>query len=80
MQNVKEERKGRTSTLKKGYRHRQEKIDHGYGGFPYEDPSHRTRGRKNPVSKKKSLVFKCKECNKSNKMRRAIRTAKLEIA
>ncbi|MFB6144599.1 MAG: 50S ribosomal protein L44e [Candidatus Nanohaloarchaea archaeon] len=67
------------SPMSKKFRKRQRKIDHGYGSFPYEDPSHRSRGGKNPVSEKKDLEYTCKECGKAHKPRKAFRTAKLEI-
>jgi len=66
--------------LNKRFRHRQENIEKGYGSFPYEDPSHRSRGRKSPTSKRKNLVYKCKECGKSNKPKKSLRAGKLEIA
>ena len=59
LQILKEESKGKTSALKKRHRHRQEKIEKGYGSFPYEDPSHRSRGRKSPISKKRNLIYVC---------------------
>ena len=78
-QTVKEVTKRQASPFKKKHRKRQRKIDHGYGSFPFEDPSHRSRGRKNPTSDKKDLQFSCKECGKSHKPRKPIRAGKLEI-
>ncbi len=75
---VKEEKKGSASTLKKGHRRRQGKIDKGYGGFPYEDPAHRTRGQKNPLSKKMPLVLTCAECGKAHIAKKPLRTQHLE--
>lgn len=65
--------------MRKKFRKRQRKIDHGYGSFPYENPAIRSRGGKNPTSKKRDLQFQCQECGKSNKPRNAIRAAKFEI-
>ena len=76
---VKEDTKGRTSAMSKKHRKRQRKIDKGYGSFPFEDPSHRSRGRKNPTSEKKDLKLKCKECGKSHKPKNPIRAAKFNI-
>lgn len=78
-QTLKEITKRQPSPMSKKHRKRQRKIDHGYGSFPYEDPSHRSRGRKNPTSEGKDLEFSCKECGKSYKRKKRLRTAKLEI-
>lgn len=76
---VKEESTGRTSPFRKTHRKRQRQIEKGYGSFPYEDPSHRSRGRKNPSSEKKNLKLRCEECGKEHKPKKPIRTTKLEI-
>lgn len=67
------------SPFKKKFRKRQRKIDHGYGSFPFEDPSHLSRGGKNPVSNKVDMEYTCKECGKSHKKKTPIRAAKVEI-
>lgn len=76
---VKEDTNGRASAMKKKHRKRQRKIEKGYGSFPYEDPSHRSRGRKNPTSEKKDLKLECRECGKAHKPRNPIRAAKFNI-
>lgn len=76
---VKEDSKGRASPMRKKHRKRQRKIEKGYGSFPYEDPSHRSRGRKNPTSEKKDLKLECMECGKSHKPQKPIRAAKFNI-
>lgn len=78
-QTVKEVTKRQASPFRKKHRKRQRKIDKGYGGFPYENPAIRSRGRKNPTSEKKDMQFNCKECGKSYKPKNQLRTAKLEI-
>ncbi len=78
-QTIKEVTKRPASPMSKKHRKRQRKIDHGYGSFPFEDPSHRSRGRKNPTSEGKDIEFSCKECGKSHKSKRKFRTAKMEI-
>ncbi len=80
LQVLKEDSKGKSNVLNKRFRHRQANIEKGYGSFPYEDPSHRSRGRKSPTSKKRNFHYTCKECGKSNKPREAMRAGKLEIA
>lgn len=76
---VKESSSGNASPFKKKHRKRQRKIEKGYGSFPFEDPSHRSRGRKNPTSEKKDLVLTCKECGKAHKPNKPIRASKFEI-
>nr|EGQ39952.1 MAG: ribosomal protein L44E [Candidatus Nanosalinarum sp. J07AB56] len=76
---VKETTNARASPFKKKDRKRERKINKGYGGFPYEDPAHRSRGRKNPISEKKDLCYTCKDCGTAYKPQNQIRTAKLEI-
>jgi ribosomal protein L44E len=78
-QTVKQTTNQQASPFKKKFRKRQRKIDKGYGSFPYEDPAHRSRGRKNPISEKKDLCYTCRECGKGNKPKNQIRTANLEI-
>lgn len=76
---VTESSSGRTSAMKKKYRKRQRKMKKGYGSFPFEDPAHRARGRKNPTSEKKDLVLECTECGKAHKPREPIRAASFDI-
>jgi len=78
-QSMKEVTKRPAGAMKKKDRKRQRKVDKGYGSFPYENPANRSRGRKNPTSKKRDTQFECKECGKSNKPRNPIRAAKFEI-
>lgn len=78
-QTIKESTNAGASPMSKKHRKNQRKVDHGYGSFPFEDPAHRSRGRKNPTSEKKDLQFTCKECGKSHKVQNPIRTSKLEI-
>ncbi|MFB6209533.1 MAG: 50S ribosomal protein L44e [Candidatus Nanohaloarchaea archaeon] len=78
-QTVKEVTSRPAGAFKKKDRKRQRKVDKGYGSFPYENPAIRSRGRKNPTSEKKDLQFTCKECGKSHKPKKPIRTSKLEI-
>jgi ribosomal protein L44E len=78
-QTVKEVTNRGTSPFKKKHRKRQRKIDKGYGSFPFEDPSHLSRGKSNPTSSKHDLQFSCKECGKSWKPRNQPRAAKFEI-
>lgn len=78
-QTVKEESNRSTSPWSKKHRKRQRKIDNGYGSFPFEDPSHLSRGGSNPTSNKIELVFSCKECGKGWKPNNKIRAAKFEI-
>ncbi len=78
-QSVKEVTNRATGQMKKKHRKRQRKIDHGYGSFPFEDPSNRSRGGSNPTSSNKDLQFNCTECGKSWKPNNSIRAAKFEI-
>jgi ribosomal protein L44E len=78
-QTVKQVTNQSASPWSKKHRKRQRKIDHGYGSFPFEDPSNRARGGSNPISDKKDLEFNCTECGKSWKPRNSIRAAKFEI-
>ena len=68
-----------TSPMRKKHRKQQRKVDHGYGSFPYENPAHRSRGSKNPISENKDLEFTCKECGKTHKKKDNFRAGKLEI-
>lgn len=79
MHRVKESSSGKTGAMKKRHRKAQRKIEKGYGSFPFEDPAHLSRGRKNPTSEKKDLVLECKECGKAHKPRKPIRAAKFAI-
>ncbi|MDY6776964.1 MAG: 50S ribosomal protein L44e [Candidatus Nanohaloarchaea archaeon] len=76
---VKEDTNKPGSAMKKKQRKRQRKIEKGYGSFPFEDPAHRSRGRKNPTSEKKDLVLECKECGKAHKPKKPIRAASFSI-
>ncbi|MFB6182885.1 MAG: 50S ribosomal protein L44e [Candidatus Nanohaloarchaea archaeon] len=78
-QTVKQVTNQSASPFSKKHRKRQRKIEHGYGSFPFEDPSHLARGKSNPTSDKKDLQFNCKECGKSWKPKKSIRAAKFEI-
>lgn len=78
-QTVKEPTNRSDSPMKKKFRKQQRKVDHGYGGFPYEKPANLARGSKNPTSEKKDMEFNCKECGKSHKKQDPIRASKLEI-
>lgn len=76
---VKEETTRQASPFKKKNRKRQRKIEKGYGSFPFEDPAHRSRGRKNPSSETPDLTLKCMECGKKHKPKNMPRTSSLEI-
>ncbi|MDY6766093.1 MAG: 50S ribosomal protein L44e [Candidatus Nanohaloarchaea archaeon] len=67
------------SAMKQKFRKRQRKMEKGYGSFPFEDPAHRSRGRKNPTSEKKDLELECTECGKAHKPRKPIRAASFDI-
>lgn len=75
---AKEGKKGRPRTLALAHRKRQRRIEKGYGGFPYENPAHRSRGKKSPTSKKHEILLKCRKCNKSHKAE-PLRIGKLEV-
>lgn len=78
-QRVKEDTNKPGSAMKKKHRKRQRKIEKGYGSFPFEDPAHRSRGRKNPTSEKKDLVLECTECGKKHKPKKPIRAGDFTI-
>ena len=71
--------KGKATKLKKIFRHRQENVENGYGGFPYANPAHRSRGRKNPSSRKQDMKFTCKICGKVHQKMNPIRGSKIEF-
>jgi large subunit ribosomal protein L44e len=75
----KEGKKGKTRSLALGHRKRQRRIDKGYHGFPYENPAHRSRGKKSPTSKKHEILLKCSNCGKTHKGK-PLRIGKLEVA
>ncbi len=76
---VKLDKKGKTSPFGKKHRKRQRNIEKGYGGFPYENPANRSRGRKNPSSQKQDMKYKCKNCGKHHKARNPKRASRIEI-
>ncbi len=66
------------SALKQGTRRKTGYLHKGYGGSPYPKIEHGSKfGAK--TSHKIMLRYKCKECNKKNQGRVALRAKKFEI-